>query len=242
MKYLLDAHTHTLASGHAYSTMTEMVEAAAEKKLAVLGITEHAPLMPGSCKEFYFQNLKAVSREYYQEKFGVRLLLGAELNIIDYKGTVDLPVPTLKRIDLCIASMHRPCLKYGSREENTEAAVRAMDNPFVNIIGHPDDSRFPLDYLALVQAAKEKGVLLEVNNSSMNPGSYRMGARDNYKIMLDYCMRYQVPVVVDSDAHFRTAVGAHENASGVFEEIGFPEELVVNGNPEKFEKFLYRKQ
>ena len=51
MKYLLDAHTHTLASGHAYSTMTEMVEAAAEKKLAVLGITEHAPLMPGSCKD-----------------------------------------------------------------------------------------------------------------------------------------------------------------------------------------------
>ena len=237
MEYLLDVHTHTLASGHAYNTMTEMVEAAAEKGLKILGIADHAPLMPGTCHEFYFQNLVAVNREYYLEKYGVKLLLGAELNIVDYRGRVDLPEPTLKRLDYCVASMHRPCLKYGSREENTQAAISVMDNPHVKILGHPDDGRFPLDYLAVVQAAKEKKVLLEVNNSSMNQNSYRMGARENYKEMLGYCVKYRVPVVVDSDAHFRTAVGNHENAEALFREIDFPEELIMNGKPEEFLKF-----
>ena len=237
MEYLLDVHTHTLASGHAYNTMTEVVEAAAEKGLKILGIADHAPLMPGTCHEFYFQNLVAVNREYYLEKYGVKLLLGAELNIVDYRGRVDLPEPTLKRLDYCVASMHRPCLKYGSREENTRAAISVMDNPHVKILGHPDDGRFPLDYLAVVQAAKEKKVLLEVNNSSMNQNSYRMGARENYKEMLGYCVKYRVPVVVDSDAHFRTAVGNHENAEALFREIDFPEELIMNGKPEEFLKF-----
>ena len=69
----LDLHTHTLVSGHAYSTIREMARMASEKGLKILGITEHAPQMPGSCHEFYFQNLTVVPREMY----GVRLLLGA---------------------------------------------------------------------------------------------------------------------------------------------------------------------
>ena len=50
MNYEVDVHTHTIASGHAYSTIQEMAAAAAEKGLKVLGITEHAPLMPGTCQ------------------------------------------------------------------------------------------------------------------------------------------------------------------------------------------------
>ena len=48
MRIELDTHTHTLASGHAYSTISEMIDAAAQKGLKLLGITEHAPAMPGS--------------------------------------------------------------------------------------------------------------------------------------------------------------------------------------------------
>ena len=49
MKPLIDAHTHTVASGHAYSSLQEMAKAAAEKGLQVLGITEHGPSVPGTC-------------------------------------------------------------------------------------------------------------------------------------------------------------------------------------------------
>ena len=51
MKNVLDVHTHTLASGHAYNTIMEMAKAASEKGMELLGITEHAPAMPGTCSE-----------------------------------------------------------------------------------------------------------------------------------------------------------------------------------------------
>ena len=43
-----------------------------------------------------------------------------------------------------------------------------MKKPYIDIIGHPDDGRYPVDYLALVQAAKEYKILLEVNNNSLD--------------------------------------------------------------------------
>ena len=62
MRYnsVLDLHTHTLVSGHAYCSLREMAKAAADKGLEVLGITEHAPAMPGTCHKYYFENLKIV--------------------------------------------------------------------------------------------------------------------------------------------------------------------------------------
>ena len=88
MRYetVMDLHTHTIASGHAYNTLREMAKAAADRGLEILGITEHAPMMPGTCYNYYFHNLKTVPRELY----GIRLLLGAELNILNPQGEVDL--------------------------------------------------------------------------------------------------------------------------------------------------------
>ncbi len=72
---------------------------------------------------------------------------------------------------MAIASQHIWCMPQGGGpEENTAAMVRAMDNcPKICILGHPDDGRYPLDYPALVRAAGERGVLLEVNNTSLSP-------------------------------------------------------------------------
>ena len=84
MRYssVLDLHTHTLVSGHAYCSLREMAKAAADKGLEVLGITEHAPAMPGTCHKYYFENLKIVPREMY----GIQLLLGSEVNIWMHRG------------------------------------------------------------------------------------------------------------------------------------------------------------
>ena len=69
MEFTLDLHTHTVASGHAYSTVQEMAKAAADKGLKGLAITEHAPEMPGTCHLYYFQNLRIVPRK----RFGIEL-------------------------------------------------------------------------------------------------------------------------------------------------------------------------
>lgn len=228
MKDILDVHTHTLASGHAYNTIKEMAMEASERGIELLGITEHAPTMPGTCHEFYFQNLHVVPREIY----GVQLLLGSELNILDHKGTLDLSNQVLKKLDLCIASIHPPCYQKGTKEENTNAIVGAMQNPYVNIIGHPDDGRFELDYETVVKKAKEFGVILELNNSSLAPGSFRPNTRENDLMMLMYCKQYEVPVIMSSDAHTAYDIGNHEYVKEIIKEAMFPEDLVINHSKE----------
>ena len=232
---VLDTHTHTIVSGHAYSTIRENAEAARQKGLKALGITEHAPSMPGSCHEFYFINFKVIPREAY----GVRLFMGVELNIVDYDGTVDLSEYYLKRMDIVIASLHGPCIKPGTMEENTRAVLKAMENPYVNIIAHPDDANYPLDYEKVVLGAKKNHVLLELNNSSLKPGGARGDfARDLDIQMLKLCMEHEVPIAMGSDAHVDADVGNHDRAIALLEELNFPEHLVVNRSVEALEEFL----
>lgn len=237
MKYILDTHTHTVASGHAYSTVDEMIRAAAEGGLELLAITEHAPKMPGSCQEIYFSNLKVLPRE----KDGVQLLFGVELNIMDYQGNIDLPERLLQQMDIAIASMHTPCVPHGTIEQNMSAFIGAMKNPYVNIIGHPDDGKYPVDYEELVLAAKKYHKLLEVNNNSLMPHSFRENARENDIAMLKFCKKHQVPVVVGSDAHHTDYVGRHAEAYEIFKEIDFPESLVANADQELLHSFLNKK-
>lgn len=117
MKYTADLHTHTLASGHAYSTMREMAAMAQKKGLEVLGITEHAVTMPYTCGDYYFQNLRMVDRQME----GIELMLGVELNVLDYDGHVDMNEKVLQMMDIAIASIHPPCFTAGTKEENTRA-------------------------------------------------------------------------------------------------------------------------
>ena len=234
MKDILDLHTHTIASGHAYSTIVEMAGAAEEKGLQLLGITEHGPRMNGSCAEMYFHNLKVAPRK----RGKLQMLFGAELNILDTEGGVDLPTEVIKGLDLTVASLHMPTFTPGNRQENTKAYLNVMKNPWINIIGHPDDFRYPVDYQALVEGAKETNTILEINNASLSPKSFRGDCREAYLEMLDYCRQYKVPVVMDSDAHVDVDAGNHRYAMALLEEADFPEELVLNTDLEKIKQYL----
>jgi putative hydrolase len=236
MRYVLDSHTHTIASGHAYSTLHEMAREAAEKGLELLGITEHAMTLPGTCHEFHFQNMRMLPREMY----GIEVMHGTEANIMDFDGRLDMEDNLLKKMDVVIASMHTPCLKSGTREENTRAVLNVMENPYVNIIGHPDDDRYPLDYEQVVAKAKEKGILLEFNNASLHPLSSRKNARPNDLVMLKLCMDMEAPIILGSDAHTQEDIGNHRYLDPVLEELKFPEELIVNRSVEIYKSYINR--
>lgn len=232
-----DTHSHTIASGHAYSTIKEMARAASEIGLESLAITEHAPTMPETCGRFYFSNLGIIPREI----FGVKMMFGVELNILNEDGTVDLSEHLLKQMDIAIASIHLPC--YGESKgivENTKAYIKAMNNPCIDIIGHPDDGRFPVDYEALVKAAKETGTLLEVNNSSLNPMGFRENAKENVIKMLGFCKEYGVHITTGSDSHIDVEVGEFPFVQEVLKECDFPEELVVTTSFEKLKTYIKR--
>lgn len=229
----LDVHTHTIASGHAYGTINEMVMAAAEKGLKLLGITEHTQGIPGTCDDFYFFNLKVVPRELH----GIQLMLGAEINIIDYEGNLSLKDKYMKHLDIRIAGIHDLCYKFGTINENTNAIVNAIKNPYIDIISHPDDGICQLDYERIVWVAKEHHTLLEINNNSLRLKGRKNTVENSIRI-LELCKQYELPIICSSDAHFMNDIANFELLTPVIKEANFPEELIINSSLQKFQEFI----
>ena len=238
MKILVDVHTHTVGSGHAYSTITENMKAASEKGLKIMAMTDHAPGIPGAPPRYYFDNLKVIP----SEMFGVKLLKGAEANITSYEGDIDLPEDVLEKLDIVLASFHPPCIDFAEQETVTEGLIKVMENPYVNIIGHPGDQRYPLDFEKIVLASKRTGTLLEVNNASLKPGSFRVGVKESLAQMLTYCKEHEVPIVLGTDAHFHTEIGELKESLELLESLDFPEHLVLNTNPKAFLHHIQQKR
>ena len=234
MKIELDVHTHTIASGHAYSTLQEMAKAASEKGLKLLGITEHTLGIPGTCDPIYFRNLHVVPRQMY----GVELLLGAEINIIDSTGQIDADDDLMKRLDLRIAGIHLLCYQHGTVEENTQGMIKVISNPSIQIISHPGDGTAKLNFEPIVLAAKEHRTLLEINNSSLKPCRNKMEARDNNLAILHLCKQYEVPVILGSDAHISFDVARYDFIEELLQETEFPEGLIMNYDVKRFKEYL----
>jgi len=234
MKTLLDVHTHTVASGHAYSSLQEMAQAAADKGLQVLGITEHGPSIPGTCPVLYFRNMFVVPRQMY----GLRLLMGCEMNILDTTGRLDLDDDTISRLDLCIAGIHAVCWQGGTADENTAAVERVIRRPHMHIISHPGDGSARLHFEPLVRAAKEAHTLLEINNHSLAPERGKTIAVANNLELLRLCKRYDVPLILGSDAHVSFQIAQYDHLLPLLAQTEFPDELVMNYWPDRFFEYL----
>lgn len=238
MNIVVDGHTHSVASGHAYSTIDENARFAAKKGLSIIGLTDHTPRMHNTTSRAYFTNFHVLPRELY----GVKLLHGAELNIMDYKGMVDLEQDLLKNMDIVIASLHPPCIKSGSMLENTKALIGAMENPYIDIIGHPGDPRYPIDITAVYNAARDTKTLLEINNQSLQPDGFRRGSDIAIKQFLMLSLEHNTPIVLGSDAHFYSQIGDMAYCEELLQALQFPEALVLNTEATRFCNTLKRNQ
>ena len=234
MRIELDMHTHTIASGHAFSTLQEMAKAGAEKGLKLLGITEHTPGIPGTCEPIYFRNLHVVPRRMY----GIELMLGAEINILNSNGDIDADEELMKRLDLRIAGIHSLCFSPGTVDENTQGMLKVIGHPYIQIISHPGDGTAQLHFEPMVLATKEHGTLLEINNSSLKPTRNKVDARGNNLTILRLCKQYEVPVILGSDAHISFDIANYEHLYDLLQETDFPEELIVNRSVELFRNHL----
>ncbi|MBR5755385.1 MAG: phosphatase [Erysipelotrichaceae bacterium] len=231
-KIVVDLHTHTIASGHAYGTIRENALAASEAGLKGLGMSEHAPGIPGTCDPMYFRNLHAVPRQLY----GVNIYYGCENNVLD-DGTMALDDMHLHMLDYNIVGIHGLCYEDQGAEKNTENLIRCMSNPKTYFVSHPDDGYYPLDYEVLVHAAKECGVALEVNNSSIR-SAWKMNCIENIHTYLKLCMEHRTCIFVGSDAHDPSRIGVFDEAIALLDEMGFDEDLIVNNSEEKFRAFI----
>jgi putative hydrolase len=234
MKPIVDLHIHTISSGHAYSTLQEVVQYAHNIGLPMIGISDHAPGMNGGAHLFHFLNMRILPKEID----GVRVLRGIEVNIMDHHGNIDVDQRTLNMTEYAIASLHPPCIPFGDIDVNTQALINVMKIEGIQIIGHPDDERYPLDYDALAYAAKKYNVLLEINNSSMNGFSARSNSKYLIKELLEACKRHNTHVIFGSDAHVSFDVGNFANCKKIVEDCDFPMELVVNHQLDKLRQFF----
>lgn len=235
-KLIADVHTHTIVSGHAYGTIREMAKAAADKNLQILGISEHAPGIPGTVDPFYYLNLEVIPRELY----GVKIIHGCEINVMN-DGTLSLPQEYIEKLDYAIIGIHCQCYENQGREKNTENLIKCMRNEKVRFVSHPDDDHTPLNYEKLVQAAKEFNVALEVNNSTLMKKEKRWNCIENYISMLYFCEQYKVPIVINSDAHDPSYVGNFNLAVKLIEEQNMNEKLILNTEFDRLLDFLLKK-
>ncbi|MCF3137393.1 DNA polymerase/3'-5' exonuclease PolX [Streptomyces olivochromogenes] len=197
-----DLHTHTdLTDGLA--PLEEMAAAAAERGYAYYAITDHGPDL--AMQRMTDERMLA-QRERVREldgtfrargrRGGMRLLHGVELNI-GPDGSVDWPGEFLASFDLCVASVHSHFNQ--GRDEMTRRIVRACENPYVNIIGHPTTrliGRRPAvdaDLDEVFAACARTGTALEIN---AHPD--RLDLRDEDILR---ARRHGAKFAVDSDAH-----------------------------------------
>ena len=229
MKYSSDLHTHTIVSGHAYSTLLENIDHCSKNGIKILGTSEHGPTMPGAPHYWYFGNLKTVPRIIND----VIILKGCEANILDIDGNLDITTESSKYLDYMIASFHEPIFPINlSKAEKTTAILNAIDkNEKIEILGHLGNPNYVLDYEAIVKIAKEKNIMIEINNSSLS-GTSRKGSDLNCETIARLCKKYGTKVILTSDAHINIAIGNFEKGIELFNKIGMPEELIMN-DPDK---------
>ncbi len=228
-----DLHIHTIASGHGYSTIKEIVDAANEKGLKTIAITDHGLNMPGAPHLYHFTNMISMPRIMQ----GVEVLRGVEANILDTSGKVDMPDEVMSEyLDIVLAGFHYGTGYQGTtKEENTEAMVAAIKNPHVNIIAHPDNPNYPIDVETVVRAAKEYNKALELNNSSfiVRPGSIKICIQ-----ISRLCKKYNVPVSINSDSHICYNVGEISGVTEIAVKEGIRKSQIINYTTSALKEYL----
>jgi putative hydrolase len=234
MKIAIDTHTHTVASGHAYSTVYELAMGARKRRLDGFVLTDHGPALSGGTHPYHFGNLRILPERIR----GVRFYRGVEANILDLEGSLDLDEEDLARLHFVYAGLHEICFPPGSESENTRALVAALRNPLVDAVSHPGNPVYSVDIEAVVSAAKENGKAIEINNGSFR---VRQDSVERCARFARLCAETGALVVCGSDAHYWSDVGRVDLALALLKETGVKREQLINATTASFEAFLARR-
>ncbi len=193
-----DLQTHSTWSDGKLS-MLEMARAAAKRGIKVIAFTDHSASLgvTGGLKMEDHKKQAAEIKKIQKQLGDSILVLHASEVEIKADGSLDYPDEFLATLDLVLASMHTSLRQ--PREKVTQRVIKAIRNPHVDIIGHPTGRLIPdregadLDMEAVLNAAAETGVALEINASP-----YRLDLEDVYARR---ARELGIPISINTDSH-----------------------------------------
>ncbi|BCX89504.1 DNA polymerase [Methylomarinovum tepidoasis] len=196
----LHAHTQDTDGRDDLETMAQAAKALGYEYLAITDHSRRVTVARGLDEKRLRAQMEAI--DALNERLeGITLLKGIEVDILE-DGTLDLPDTVLKDLDLRVCSVH---YRFNlSKRKQTERILRAMDNPYFNILAHPTgrliNKRRPyaIDLPRIMAAAKERGCLLEINAQPE-----RLDLNDEHCLM---ARDLGVGLVVSTDAHTATGL------------------------------------
>jgi putative hydrolase len=164
------------------------------------------------------------------------LYKGMELNVLDDKGNIDIIWQYVPFIDILLLGVHPNLPPHGNRDHYTSMLCAAIEkNPFVDIISHPNDPAYPLDYLRIATVAHKHGMALELNNSKV---LYRRSTAEDALELIAACKQTGCPMAVNSDTHALHELGGDEAVVPLLEKAQFPRELIVNRDLDAASTFI----
>jgi DNA polymerase (family 10) len=193
-----DLQTHSTWSDGKLS-MLEMAQAAAKRGIKVIAFTDHSASLgvTGGLKMEDHKKQAAEIKKIQKQLGDSILVLHASEVEIKADGTLDYPDEFLATLDLVLASMHTSLRQ--PRDKVTQRMINAIRNPHVDIIGHPTGRLIPdregadLDMEAVLKAAAETGVAMEINASP-----YRLDLEDIYARR---AKELGIPISINTDSH-----------------------------------------
>ena len=220
-----DLHVHSNFSD-GKNSIEEMVCGALIRNLSCIAITDHSPslLYKRYANDSYFLEQHGAI-DQLRKKYGehITILKGIEADILP-NGDVDLSTALAKKMDIVVASLHVELDQ--PREEITCRLIRAIENPYVDIIGHPGGRLFPMsditdvDWERLFRAAAYKQVALEINSHKSHP------IFDDEKVRM--AVNMGVPIALNSDSHSTAMLDQSRFGISIARRAGLSSDQVIN--------------
>ncbi|KLN63650.1 phosphatase [Vibrio sp. VPAP30] len=233
MNLVVDTHTHTYASGHAYSTLIENARLAKASGLEMFCTTDHAESMPGAPHYWFFSNQRVLPR--FIE--GVAVVRGVEANILNTAGDIDVHPTSYKSLDWVIASFHEPVFRPSDTDSHTLALINVIKGGNVDALGHLGNPNFDFDYEQVLVCAKEHNVAIELNNTTLK-GNSRVGSVERCEEIARLGKEIGVFFTTGSDAHFCQEVGNLTKVSELLVKVGVRPDKVITHSVKQFLSFL----
>ena len=222
-----DLHAHTLASDGA-NTIEEMASAARDLGYEYLGITDHSrslKIAGGLSIESLWDQIRSIDK--LNERFaGLRVLKSAEVDILA-DGSLDYPDDLLRELDYTVCSIHSRFAL--GREQQTERILRAMDNRYFSILGHPTGRLllkrpgYELDIDRIIEHARQRRCFFEINSS---PDRLDLSS-ENARLVREA----GIPIAISTDSHSTPEFGTMRYGIEQARRAGLEKTSILNCQP-----------